>query len=229
MDEHKEIMTRPVETTTTAPPPAQPSAFGCSKAIAVLGIAVLAFMAFLIHTCVSSPAEDVREFLRKCLESQGVVTISVEDESGRIVQMYSLYEKKIRVLERYKVTWMGSTKNIYMEGAFVCRYGVDASLSGVDALWESPDVIKVKNLRPSLISCELVPRTLKVESDDGVWNKLQPEDYQAAMINHQCSARRHASQDVAAMQLSRNLFVDLMRKGVKEYDDKIEVQYGVDQ
>lgn len=203
MSENKEL---PQEVTPA-------SSFGCSKAMTILGLAFMALtgvVLYLVHDALVEKPADAIDALKEIMASKGEITVTTTDVSGRPVVMYSLYEKRMAVEYTYRNKWWGSEKSLTIRDEFVCRYGVDASLNGVQASWDSPGVLRMDELQISLISCEPVGKQ-KMREDGGWWNKLQPEERAMAqneLLNH---ARRQATQDTAALRVARERFLRLLQ------------------
>lgn len=153
---------------------------------------------------------------------KGEITVTTTDVSGRPVVMYSLYEKRMAVEYTYRNKWWGSEKSLTIRDEFVCRYGVDASLNGVQASWDSPGVLRMDELQISLISCEPVG-VQKMREDGGWWNKLQPEERAMAQNEFLKHARRQASQDTASLRVARERFLRLLQEEAQKRPSSPEI------
>lgn len=128
---------------------------------------------------------------------------------GRSVMMYALYEKEMNVVYRYSNTWGGSTKKMCITQKFRVRYGIDATLEGVNAKWGAPGVIKLENLTPGVITCERIGNN-EIEEENGLWNRLQPEERADAQTALDEQARRDAGADAAALECVRRRVLDAL-------------------
>lgn len=211
-----------VKVVTSAPKPH----FGMSKAIAVLGVAMVLLCGFLAYLAYDAfyvaPKEavktiynDAKTLVKKCFESSGTVTIEVTSGSGHAAMMYSLWEKEQKVSYEYSTKWRGSTKRIKLTRTYKCFYGVDASLKGVEASWDSPGVLKLDHPEVSLIS--MVPiDDIKVECEDGLWNKLKNEDHEAAHNGLLRTVRSIAANDTDALLITKLRFERILRSNLPD-------------
>lgn len=202
-----------------------PASFGCSKAVTILGLAFMALtgvVLYLVHDALVEKPADAIDALKEIMASKGEITVTTTDVSGKPVVMYSLYEKRMAVEYTYRNKWWGSEKSLTIRDEFVCRYGVDASLNGVQASWDSPGVLRMDELQISLISCEPVGEQ-KMREEGGWWNKLQPEERAMAqneLLNH---ARRQATQDTAALRVARERFLRLLQAEAQKRPSSPEI------
>ncbi len=209
-----------VATVTAAPKPP----FSMAKCIAVLGVAVtilIGFLAYLFYNAsyaglkegIVTGYNDAKEFVKKILASSGLTTIEVKTGQGRPVMMYVLWEQEQDVSYEYSTTWVGSTKSIKLFSKYKCFYGVDASLEGVDVSWNSPGVLKLGNPNVALIAMDPVGE-LKIMEEDGIWNRLQTKDREAAHNDLLRTARRIAANDTNALLITKLRFQELIRNGM---------------
>lgn len=194
--------------------------FGMAKAIAVLGVAMMllcGFLAYLAYDAFYAGPKaagqtmysDAKSFVKNLLKSSGQATVEVTTGPGHAVMVYSLWEKKQSVSYEYSTTWRGSTKKIKLFREYKCRYGVDASLKGVEASWDSPGVLCLDKLETALVSMEPIGN-IRIECEDGLWNKLKPEDHEAAHNGLLRTARRIAANDADALQITKLRFERLL-------------------
>ncbi|WP_397386029.1 DUF4230 domain-containing protein [Prosthecobacter sp.] len=79
----------------------------------------------------------------------------------------------------YQATWAGSTKRLELKGDFVAKAGFPINDSFGLKLSEDGRIVTVHHSKPILISSELKNLTV-VKDENGWWNKLTPEDREAA-------------------------------------------------
>ncbi len=211
-EEKQEVVTA----VTSAPKPH----FGMSKAIAVLGVAMVllcGFLAYLAYDAfyvapketVKTMYSDAKSFVKNLLKSSGQATVEVTTGPGHAVMVYSLWEKEQKVSYEYSTTWRGSTKRIKLTRTYKCFYGVDASLKGVEASWDSPGVLCLDKLETALVSMEPIGN-IRIECEDGLWNRLTKEDHEAAHNGLLRTARRIAANDADALQITKLRFERLL-------------------
>jgi Protein of unknown function (DUF4230) len=102
----------------------------------------------------------------------------------------------------YQATWAGSTKRLELKGNFVAKAGFAINDSFGLKLSEDGKIVTVHHSKPILISSELKNLTV-VKDENGWWNKLTPEDREAALNSLLQQARTSAEKSdlmVAATQ-----------------------------
>lgn len=205
---------------------AQKAPFSMAKSIAVLGVAMMflcGFLAYLAYDAFYAGPKaagqtiysDAKSFVKNLLKSSGQATVEVTTGPGHAVMVYSLWEKKQSVSYEYSTTWMGSTKKIKLFREYNCRYGVDASLKGVEASWDSPGVLCLDQLETALVSMEPIGN-IRIESEWVFLNRLKPEDCEAAHNGLLRTARRIAANDADALQITKLRFERLLRSNLPD-------------
>lgn len=153
----------------------------------------------------------VRTMVENMVASSALQGHSV-NQSGRLVEMYSLYEKDFVVEYEYTTSWMFSRKRIRIIQPYRVRYGIDTSMSNLQCeCKENSDVVQVSNLKPSVISCERFGLQL-MEEEEGMWNKIHPDERALAQNQIEEQAREDAAKDPAAMYLTEMRFVELLNR-----------------
>ena len=170
----------------------------------------------------TNSVRNAKDVLKTIFAPKGEITVTTTDRFGRPVVMYSLYEKRMASAYTYKNKWLGSEKSLSIRDEFICRYGVDASLNGVQVDWDSPGVIRLDGVQPSLISCEPVGQQV-IDEEEGVWNKLQPEERAMAQNAFLQQARKEAAQDTAALRSARDRFFNLIQEESRKHPDSPEI------
>ena len=134
------------------------------------------------------------------------------NQSGRLVEMYSLYEKDFVVEYEYTTSWMFSRKRIRIIQPYRVRYGIDTGMANLQCeCRENSDVVQVSNLKPGVISCERFGLQL-LEEEEGMWNKIHPDERALAQNQIEEKAREDAAKDPAAMYLTKMRFVELLNR-----------------
>ncbi len=177
--------------------------------ILVVCVTLLALAWMAQRALVDKPKESAKEVVAAIFGGNGRMTVTSTDIKGRPVVMYSLYEKEFTTRYVYATTWLASTKRLELEQRYRVRYGIDATLPGMQADWVSPGVISVDNIVPQVVSCERVGKIVSAE-DDGWFNKLQPEERDAAQAYIDKQARQDALADAAALEMVRRRVLDVL-------------------
>ena len=210
------------EETTTTKAPVKKKSRGCLKWFILL-ILLLLGGCWLFSFCfydgtVRSPQEavqkaqnSVRTMVENMVASSALQGHSV-NQSGRLVEMYSLYEKDIVVEYEYTTSWMFSRKRIRIIQPYRVRYGIDTSMTNLECeCRDNSNVVQVSNLKPSVISCERFGLQL-LEEEEGMWNKIHPDERALAQNQIEEQAREDAAKDPAAIYLTEMRFVELLNR-----------------
>ena len=218
------------EETTASKAPVKKKSRGCLKWFILL-ILLLLGGCWLFSFCfydgtVRSPQEavqkaqnSVRTMVENMVASSALQGHSV-NQSGRLVEMYSLYEKDIVVEYEYTTSWMFSRKRIRIIQPYRVRYGIDTSMANLQCeCRDNSDVVQVSNLKPSVISCERFGLQL-LEEEEGMWNKIHPDERALAQNQIEEQAREDAAKDPAAIYLTEMRFVELLnRESARQQSD----------
>lgn len=210
------------EETPATKAPVKKKSRGCLKWFILL-IMLLLGGCWLFSFCfydgtVRSPQEavqkaqnSVRTMVENMVASSALQGHSV-NQSGRLVEMYSLYEKDIVVEYEYTTSWMFSRKRIRIIQPYRVRYGIDTSMTNLECeCRDNSNVVQVSNLKPSVISCERFGLQL-LEEEEGMWNKIHPDERALAQNQIEEQAREDAAKDPAAIYLTEMRFVELLNR-----------------
>lgn len=211
------------EETSKAPTPVKKKKFqGCLKFFILLILLVVGgswlFSFCLYDGTVRTPKEavqkaqaSVRSMVEQMVASSALQGKSV-NQSGRMVEMYSLYEKDIVVEYEYTTSWMFSRKRIRITQPYRVRYGVNTTMADLQCeMTEGSNVVRVGNLKPCVISCERFGLQL-LEEEEGMWNKIHPDERALAQNQIEEQARVDAAADPAAMYLTEMRFVEMLNR-----------------
>ena len=153
----------------------------------------------------------VRFMVEQMVASSALQGKSV-NQSGRMVEMYSLYEKDIVVEYEYTTSWMFSRKRIKITQPYRVRYGIDTTMADLQCeMTEGSNLVKVGNLKPCVISCERFGLQV-MEEEEGMWNKIHPDERAHAQNQLEEQARGDAAIDPAAMYLTEMRFVEMLNR-----------------
>lgn len=115
-------------------------------------------------------------------------------EQSRDVLELATVERSVRVDHAYVHTWLASTKELRLRGDFRIKAGFDLSEGFEIHLDEMPEDdaprITVRLPEPQILSVEMLD--LRVEEDEGFWNRIQPAERQQSIRDLQRLARREA-------------------------------------
>ena len=206
----------------TSEPKAKKKSRGCLKFFILLILLVIGG-SWLFSFCfydgtVRTPKEAVlkaRDSVRTMVENM-VASSALQgravNQSGRMVEMYSLYEKDFVVEYEYTTSWMFSRKRIRIIQPYRVRYGINTSMANLQCeCRDNSDQVIVKNLKPGVISCERFGLQ-HLEEEEGMWNKIHPDERALAQNLIEEQAREDASRDPAAIYLTEMRFVELLNR-----------------
>lgn len=206
----------------TSEPKAKKKSRGCLKFFILLILLVIGG-SWLFSFCfydgtVRTPKEavlkaqdSVRTMVENMVASSALQGRAV-NQSGRMVEMYSLYEKDFVVEYEYTTSWMFSRKRIRIIQPYRVRYGINTSMANLQCeCRENSDQVIVKNLKPGVISCERFGLQ-HLEEEEGMWNKIHPDERALAQNLIEEQAREDASRDPAAIYLTEMRFVELLNR-----------------
>ncbi len=155
--------------------------------------------------------DSVRTMVENMVASSALQGRAV-NQSGRMVEMYSLYEKDFVVEYEYTTSWMFSRKRIRIIQPYRVRYGINTSMANLQCeCRDNSDQVIVKNLKPGVISCERFGLQ-HLEEEEGMWNKIHPDERALAQNLIEEQAREDASRDPAAIYLTEMRFVELLNR-----------------
>lgn len=206
----------------TSEPKAKKKSRGCLKFFILLILLVIGG-SWLFSFCfydgtVRTPKEavlkaqdSVRTMVENMVASSALQGRAV-NQSGRMVEMYSLYEKDFVVEYEYTTSWMFSRKRIRIIQPYRVRYGINTSMANLQCeCRDNSDQVIVKNLKPGVISCERFGLQ-HLEEEEGMWNKIHPDERALAQNLIEEQAREDASRDPAAIYLTEMRFVELLNR-----------------
>ena len=161
----------------------------------ILGCAIIAILVFVVFRQIASwPATFVNSFTHESSDQiekiRNVLADSFQLRPRISVKDHVVYEQSQNVLELTVLTkdtevtresdqtWFGSTKHIRMRATFRLHAGFDleqkcnVKVQGSAVLVELP--------RAKILSTEVLDWNVE-QLQDGLWNKIQPEDVQAEL------------------------------------------------
>lgn len=140
--------------------------------------------------------EDLAQRLADGLGVTPKITVrsDVVVEQSRDVLELATVERIARVNHVYVHTWLGSTKELRLRGDFRVKAGFDLSQGFEIDIDEVPGRdaprVSVRLPDPEILSLEMID--LRVEEDEGIWNRVQPAERQQSIRDLQRLARREA-------------------------------------
>lgn len=154
------------------------------------------------------------------IEPKVVVSSTVIHEGATGAFEVSFAEQEMTHDLRYETTWLGSRKVLHARGRFTVKAGYKLA----DGQWfveQKPDGRWLVNLPdPSVLSCEL-KEINTVADDDGMWNKLSPEDRTRAHQQLLTEARDKAANKELFERVEKELGRRLREAAAREHGTPI--------
>jgi len=136
------------------------------------------FDAFTHRT--AAQAEQIRNTLADAFNLRPRISVNnrVVQQAAQDVMELAVITKDTDITRETDFTWLGSTKHIRIHSTYQLRAGFD--LHQKCDVQVNKNVIQVTLPPAKILSAE--PKTWNVESlQDGLWNKIQPEDVQGEL------------------------------------------------
>jgi Protein of unknown function (DUF4230) len=161
----------------------------------VLACAILAILVFLVfHEAASWPSrffdafthdsasqvEKIRNVLADSLQLHPRISVKdhvVYEQSQNVLEL-TVLTKNTEVTRESDQTWFGSTKHIRIRATFRLHAGFD--LEKKCEVTVQGATVLVKLPRAKILSTEVLGWNVE-QLQDGLWNKIQPEDVQAEL------------------------------------------------
>ena len=135
----------------------------------------------------------------------------VYEQAGPILEL-AVLSREASVERETENTWLGSTKHLRMRGLYRVKAGYDlrqpvtATIDG-----EHGDTVRVQMPAAKLLSVELEKLDV-LTMDNGLWNHVQPEEFQQEVNLLNLEARRKAQDEHLADEAQRLLTEQLQQK-----------------
>lgn len=144
--------------------------------------------------------------LYHALQLEPKVTIATTVVHGPASELTELVTatKDFQCTYLYEVAWAGSTKRLELKGDFVAKAGFPINDSFGLKLSEDGKMVTLQHSPPILISSELKSLTV-VKDENGWWNKMTPEDREAAHNSLLQKARTNARNSELMIAATQNL------------------------
>lgn len=187
-----------------APPPVAPRRLGFPAAFLSSIVALVLFASFALWRCervvtkaASQPVEAVEraaQAFKEILQVQPRVTINERvmlNQSTSVLEL-AVSSREIEVEREFEHTWMGSTKRIRMRGTYRIKTGFDLTEPfSIELSDESGVPVKIVLPAPKILSAEAV-RVEVLALENGLWNKVQPENLESEIAALPAEAKRKA-------------------------------------
>jgi len=119
--------------------------------------------------------------IRKALGFEPRVVIgtkTVHQPASKLTELVTA-SKTFERTYTYEVTWANSTKILVLQGDFTAKAGFTIDDSFKINIAEDGKTVTLQHSEPKIISCELTKLHV-IKDEDGWWNKIQPEEREAA-------------------------------------------------
>ena len=139
-------------------------------------------------------AERAAQAFKEILQIQPRVTINervVLNQSSPVLEL-AVLSREVEVEREFEHTWLGSTKRIRLRGVYVIKTGFDLTLPFSIELSDAPGVaVKISLPAPKILSAD-ARRVEVLALENGLWNRVQPENLESEIAALPEEAKRKA-------------------------------------
>ena len=167
-------------------------------------VAVILFCAFALWRCervatkvATQPGEiaaTVSQAFKDILQIQPRVIVNervVVNQSSSVLEL-AVLSREVEVEREFEHTWLGSTKRLRLRGAYRIKTGFDLTQPFSVELSDAPGTpARVSLPAPKILSVEPVHVEV-LALENGLWNKVQPENLESEIAALPDEARRKA-------------------------------------
>jgi len=236
----------PADQNSNPPPPAKGSPVGKILASGAVAVALIVALAYLWKTGCQAPADSARtlahipaeeanaladvafKVVRKCKDELNFTPRVVRDTEVLVQESTPSLElatatRRLSVEMNYTNTWLGSEKSLSVRGTFVAKGGFN--LRQHCELRVMPKEKKLVAIfpNPEVLSVELVSHEI-IKSEDGLWNRLRPEDQKTVLDALYSAARRRAASTV--LREARKELEKVVGEAAGRSGTTVEFRYG---
>lgn len=183
----------------------------------VIGAVVLALYFFVVRAPTDaadnarSVAGRIADDIARRIQYKPSVTISQKTEFFRNqeVMELALIESSIHQENTWKHEWLGSVKEITLDGSYRVKTGFVLDPRFLVDVDPSRKVVTVRLPPPVVLSVEQIG--LDLRENDGWWNKLTPSDRQTALDDFRRTARLQAEKDSSTLEEARSALIGKLK------------------
>jgi hypothetical protein len=141
-----------------------------------------------------------------------VVNERVVLEQASPVLELAVFEREVTVERETENTWLESTKKLRIRGTYRVKAGYDLRQPfQVNIDDNQPQTVRVSLPRAKILSVEL-ERLEVLTAENGLWNKVQPDEFETEVNGLQLDARRRAMNEGFAAEAEKMLTSQLEQK-----------------
>lgn len=165
--------------------------FGGITLLAAVGI-ILGFASFyfMVSKAASAPVDKLAQVLSTVFSTDvkvsGSTAVLEKSEIGEL----AVVQRKTQAIVKYETSWMGSNNILILRGDFLVKAGFDLSEGGNWGILDGK--INGKVPEGKVLSVEMIGDLEIYHSDNGMINRLKPEDHASAFNYLKNQARRDA-------------------------------------
>ena len=213
-----------------SPPPAENRRRGPGWAGVILGVAlILAVLAgFIFYQLENLPfrafdaaggrmerwAAGVRDAFVAVTGMQPRVTVNehvVYEQSSPVLEL-AVLSREASVERETESSWLGSTKHLRLRGQYRIKAGYDLQRPFAVRLDSArAGMVQLKLPRPKLLSVEMM-RLDVLNMDNGLWNRVQPEEFEQEVNMLNLEARQKAWQTGVAAEAEKTFVEQIQQK-----------------
>ena len=172
------------------------STLGCGLALVLIVLIIAGLIAYLFHRMETWPgrvAQQVREAFGEVAQLQPRITVKERvffEQTASVLELV-VASRTTHVERDFEHNWLGSTKRMRLSGSYDVRAGFDLTKPFNVSVDDNKVVVEVPP-----------PRILSVDQKDievlafenGLWNRVQPQDLEAELRTLPLQARARATE-----------------------------------
>jgi len=222
----------PEESTSGRPIRSRHSLALAILAVGLVVVAIILAGTYAYHRLLRTPeevamqlAKDVSSRVREIFNMTPRVTVNqviVIHESYPSFELATVTRETTATYE-YRNQWFGSQKTITIKGRFRIKAGFDLSQPAALEVQPKPLKIVAQFPPPKILSVEMLSHEIE-KSENGYWNRLNPEDQKAALDELMRTAKVEGGAGIHA-EAKKNL-EDKLRSLVDQKKAPIQFEYG---
>lgn len=204
--------------------PGKPNRLSWAAAFVIIffiGALLAGFIFYRIETAPMRSARQIRDIFGSVAHFQPSISVRnrvLFEQSAPITEL-AVIKKDIEIEHEFTHDWLGSTKRLKLRGNYTVKAGFDlrmpfrVEIEGKNIMISAP---QARILSVEQVSVEVM------ESHDGIWNKVQPEDIAGEIATLPLLAREKAHTSGIRSEAIETLANSLRQKLGDDYHIKIQ-------
>ena len=209
----------------TAASPARRGRLGCMGGcvlLALIAAGVCIFVYMRLEKGVVRTAREVRDAIAEITQLRPQVTINEQvffEQSSPVLELATV-NKPTQVEREQETQWLGSRKRLRLRGTYQIRAGFELKQRFNVKITDNQMLIEVPP--PRILSIEQT--NIEVLSfEDGLWNKIQPDELEAELRGMPALARQRASENKVQAEALEMLTNQLRERFAGQFSVEVRI------